>query len=767
MAGEIKVLGFSQGTSVVTLPLSVFISSTGTLTFVDDAAYVTAKTAPAALGDFYGNSVSGKLRQYDGLSWKNLDNTLNAIVAASPTINDDSADFYSIGSKWLNTASGIWYTANSVGVGAAVWKEMIDSSTAQNISGIKTITNTTESNDKDTGCLVLEGGLGVEKNLNVGGTGNFTGAVTISNTTQASDKDTGCLILQGGLGVEKNAYVGGNVVITGDLTVNGTNTIFNTTVLDVEDANITLNKNGTQATAIASLAGFKVEMSDATHVQMKYLSTATSRFAIGDLGSEVEVVTISMIQTFTNKKFDDALYTKQIVTPANPAAGYNKLYFKADNSLYLLTSGGVETALGGGTLVDTTTSIVDSVDATIKILFDAAGTTGTTTTLLSSQTANRILTLPNATDTLVGKATTDSFTNKSLVDSSCSIVDAGDPTIKILFDAAGTTGTTTTLLGSQTSNVILTLPNATDTLVGKSTTDTLANKNLNDNTTYIVDTADPTKRIGFNSNGTPSTTTSLTTVQTANRIITYPDATTTLLGRDDTATITGKTFDDPIIDKHTTTPSNPPAGYCKIYPKANNNWYSLTSGGVESVFAGGVVAASAVTFAPYLTIGSTDTQAAINELKDEVDLKTNASILSASLAYKTGSAQTVTTIAQITFNTEETDVNGDFLSSAFTAPQTGYYLMSYCLQYQASSTPPTYFRSVILKNGTGYSSNNFAEWYLDVMTGSKVYTATGSTLMYLTSGETASVWAVAGSGNVGVSNTGSGNKLTYFSVYRF
>jgi len=49
-----------------------------------------------------------------------------------------------------------------------------------------------------------------------------------------------------------------------------------------------------------------------------------------------------------------------------------------------------------------------------KIFFDPVGTGTTSTTLTSSQTANRILTLPDATDTLVGKATSDVLTNKTI-----------------------------------------------------------------------------------------------------------------------------------------------------------------------------------------------------------------------------------------------------------------------------------------------------------------------------------------------------------------
>lgn len=127
-------------------------------------------------------------------------------------------------------------------------------------------------------------------------------------------------------------------------------------------------------------------------------------------------------------------------------------------------------------LDDDTTAIVDSSDITKKILFNAAGSTATSTTITSSQTTNRILTLPNATDTLIGKNTTDTLTNKSLVDNSTAIVDNSDNTKQILFNAEGSTGTSTTITSSQTTNRTLTLPNATDTLVGKATTDTLTNK---------------------------------------------------------------------------------------------------------------------------------------------------------------------------------------------------------------------------------------------------------------------------------------------------
>jgi len=49
-------------------------------------------------------------------------------------------------------------------------------------------------------------------------------------------------------------------------------------------------------------------------------------------------------QTFTNKTMDDSLTAQDIATPATPAAGYNRLYFKA-GELTQLDDAGIETSL--------------------------------------------------------------------------------------------------------------------------------------------------------------------------------------------------------------------------------------------------------------------------------------------------------------------------------------------------------------------------------------------------------------------------------------
>ena len=95
------------------------------------------------------------------------------------------------------------------------------------------------------------------------------------------------------------------------------------------------------------------------------------------------------------------------------------------------------------------------------IAIDATVTTLTGTQILTNKTLTApviatisntgTITLPTSTDTLVGKATTDTLTNKTL---------------------------TTPVISSISNTGTITLPTSTDTLVGKDTTDTLTNKTL-------------------------------------------------------------------------------------------------------------------------------------------------------------------------------------------------------------------------------------------------------------------------------------------------
>ena len=85
-----------------------------------------------------------------------------------------------------------------------------------------------------TGALVVEGGVGIVKNLNVGGDANFgghttfAGPVNVTDATQSTSCTTGALIVAGGTGIGSQLFVCGLVKFNSTLDVTGATNLFNT-----------------------------------------------------------------------------------------------------------------------------------------------------------------------------------------------------------------------------------------------------------------------------------------------------------------------------------------------------------------------------------------------------------------------------------------------------------------------------------------------------------------------------------------------------------
>lgn len=95
-----------------------------------------------------------------------LQQPINVGIVTATSIDATSIDATSIN---VSIASTIGNTV----VGGATTELVVggDSLVTGNsfISGISSVSNTTESTTKDTGAVVVEGGVGIEKRLNVGG----------------------------------------------------------------------------------------------------------------------------------------------------------------------------------------------------------------------------------------------------------------------------------------------------------------------------------------------------------------------------------------------------------------------------------------------------------------------------------------------------------------------------------------------------------------------------------------------------------------------
>ena len=99
------------------------------------------------------------------------------------------------------------------------------------VNGDAVFNSLTESTSTTTGAVIVGGGVGIGKQLNVGGITNLSnnlnvaGIATVNNATESSSPTTGALVIAGGAGVAGNLNVGGTLSTTGAATINSTLTV--------------------------------------------------------------------------------------------------------------------------------------------------------------------------------------------------------------------------------------------------------------------------------------------------------------------------------------------------------------------------------------------------------------------------------------------------------------------------------------------------------------------------------------------------------------
>jgi len=106
----------------------------------------------------------------------------------------------------------------------------------------------------------------------------------------------------------------------------------------------------------------------------------------------------------------------QIATPSNPAAGSNRLYFKNDDKLYQLTSGGAESLVGGSSISFGSAGQIPYTNATTDDFSYGAG--------LSWDSATSTLTATNIVGDLTGNVTGNVSGNASTATSASSAASA-------------------------------------------------------------------------------------------------------------------------------------------------------------------------------------------------------------------------------------------------------------------------------------------------------------------------------------------------------
>jgi len=196
----------------------------------------------------------------------------------------------------------------------------------------------------------------------------------------------------------------------------------------------------------------------------------------------------------------------------------------------------------------------DGTDATKRIVVDLSGnSTNVSATLDFNATANRVYTFPNATLTLVGEATAQTLTNKTIDADANTVTNIANAQIK-----AGAGIDATKIADGSVSNTEF---QALDGV--SSSIQTQLNSNASAISGHVGSTANPH---------------SVTATQVG---LGNVDNTSDATKNSATATLTNKTFGDAITMAHIATPANPAANFTKVYPKADGKLYKLDDLGNE------------------------------------------------------------------------------------------------------------------------------------------------------------------------------------------
>ena len=221
-----------------------------------------------------------------------------------------------------------------------------------------------------------------------------------------------------------------------------------------------------------------------------------------------------------------SLNEKQIVTPSNPAGGYDKLYFKSDDRLYSLTSGGVETQIGGG-------GTVTNIASGNGMNFTAITSTGTVTlgTPSTCTAATTNATSANShTHQVTGFLTAVPLTYVTSIDNSLQVPAIAGNDGKVLGLAAGVLNWVTNGAGSGASTALDNLSSVainTSLLPGTTNAIDLGSTTKTFRYVYLGGTADPYyMKLAANT-------------QTATNTITFPNATGVVALTSDIPVVTG------------------------------------------------------------------------------------------------------------------------------------------------------------------------------------------------------------------------------------
>lgn len=259
------------------------------------------------------------------------------------------------GQTWLATDSGavyLWLDNGSAWVEANYLR-----STGGTVTGAVTISDTTESTSTTTGALIVSGGVGIAKNVFIGGTLGVTGVATFTAKPIVSTLTASLAVFSDSVkGLVSNALTGtGNVVMSASPTLTGT----------IGAASMTLS--GTLG--VTGVATFTAQPIVSSLTASKPVFTDASK-------GLVSTGTLDTTQGGTNL----TTYTTGDILYASATNVLSKLAIGTSGQHLIVTAGvpawSTDATIGTVTSVSWTGGLVSVATATTTPAFTVAGTSG-------------------------------------------------------------------------------------------------------------------------------------------------------------------------------------------------------------------------------------------------------------------------------------------------------------------------------------------------------------------------------------------------------